>query len=261
MTITLLLHEWTASKIFDHHLKLLMFSSFFSWHLHSNSHITAIGSSAIMQLRAQIKFEFKIHTLGKSGTSDRISEGVIVGYSCCAADGPALLMAIKYARPLGNRISEASLLLFFSVGDIITLKKDAYFSKHITNCIGTGCRKSYGEMSQRDEVSGDSMQWWIGLCQNFTIELRQKTLQGGRQCLNHKEPMCWHTQALSSLTPSISGLLNGSMASVEWLWMKIARHWVLTWPLTTQTNHTLSHHHSQWMKSTIPRTYVATHFY
>lgn len=42
-----------------------------------------------------MRIEFNVHTLGKSGYSDIISVGAIVGNSCHAADGPALLMAIK----------------------------------------------------------------------------------------------------------------------------------------------------------------------
>lgn len=48
-----------------------------------------------------MKIELNVHTLGKSGYSDRISVGAIVGNSCYAADGSALLMAIKKRQAFG----------------------------------------------------------------------------------------------------------------------------------------------------------------
>lgn len=41
-----------------------------------------------------MEIEFNAHSL-KFGYSDRISVGAVIGNSCHAADGPALLIAVK----------------------------------------------------------------------------------------------------------------------------------------------------------------------
>lgn len=123
----------------------------------------------------KIKKRVNVYTLGKSVDSDRISVGAIVGISCHAADGPALLMEIKIkkARPLGNRISKVS--LSFLCWGSSSPWKDTFFSFffppksfHIQNHLGEWAR---------GRKRGNIMPFFVT---SFTIELRQKHDDGVR---------------------------------------------------------------------------------
>lgn len=88
---------------------------------------------------------------------------------------------------LGNRISEASLP--FSLWGSSSPWKDAYFSKHITNCISTRSKIVWG--NEPEGKRGATVYVMNCFC-SFTIELRQKLWRGERHCLNHKDSMCCH---------------------------------------------------------------------
>lgn len=102
-----------------------------------------------------MKIELNVHTLGKSGYSDRISVEAIVGNSCYAADGPALLMAIKKKAGLWIiGFSEAS-LPFLREGHH-HLEKMLIFPNTSPTSLAVD-PKLFGEMSQR----GKEGQWYV----------------------------------------------------------------------------------------------------
>lgn len=99
-----------------------------------------------------MKIELNVHTLGKSGYSDRISVGVIVGSSCYTADLPTVLMTKKKKRKKKKAglwiigFSEAS-LPFFREGHH-HLEKMLIFPNTSPTSLAVD-PKLFGEMSQR----------------------------------------------------------------------------------------------------------------
>ena len=115
-----------------------------------------------------MKIEFNVHTLGESGRSDRISVGAIAGNSCQAADGASTADGNKIRQ--GLEIIGFQRLPFLLSVRVTSPWKDAYFSKHIPNCIGTGSEiiggsepegKKWGN-SMCDELNWDKKKLWWG---------------------------------------------------------------------------------------------------
>lgn len=139
--------------------------------------------------------------------------------------GPALLMAIKYLWVIGFQ----RLPFRFPVRGSSSPWKDAYFSKHITNCIGTRskivCQR--GEKKKRGNSMCDELFFFVT---SFAIELRQKLWWGERE-----RDTVWITR-----TPTLYMLSSCiHVKAAEWLygwepytldcWLGDLMRWQIIW--------------------------------